>query len=86
MDLMNQPLNIRKVNIGTEENLKFANFGDYWDEEKMAKITCLLNEFQYLFPMKFSEMKGILGDLREMKIPLNPNVKPLRKRPYRLIL
>ena len=28
-DPMNQPLNIRKVNIRTKENPKFANVGDY---------------------------------------------------------
>ena len=44
----------------------------------MAKIMDLLHEFQDLFPTKFSEMKGILGDLGEMKIPLNPDVKPVR--------
>ena len=60
---MNHPLKIRKVNIGTEENPKFASVGDYWDEETMAKITDLLHEFQYLFPTKFSKMKGIVGDL-----------------------
>ena len=64
---MNQPLNIRKVNYGTEENPKFASVGDYWDEETMAKITDLLHEFQDLFSTKFLEMKGILGDLGEMK-------------------
>jgi hypothetical protein len=25
------PLNIKKVNIGTIENPKFASIGDYWD-------------------------------------------------------
>ena len=49
----------------------------------MAKTTDLLHEFQDLFPTKFYEMKGILGDLGEMKIPLNPDVKPVRQRPYR---
>ena len=29
-------------------------------------------------------MKGILGDLGEMKIPLKPDAKPVRKRLYRL--
>ena len=29
IDPMNQPLEIRKVNIGTEENPKFASIGDY---------------------------------------------------------
>ena len=77
-DPMTQPLNIKKVNNGTEENPKFANIGDYWDEETMEKITYLLHEFQDLFPTKFSEMKGILGDLGEMKIPLKPNSKPVR--------
>ena len=50
----------------------------------MAKIMDMLHEFQYLFPTKFYEMKGTLGDLGEMKIPLNPNAKPVRQRPYRL--
>ena len=67
MDPMNQPLKSRKVNIGIEENPKFASVGDYWDEETMTKIMNLLHEFQDLFSTKFSEMKGILGDLGEMK-------------------
>ena len=44
-DSMNQPLKIKKDNIGMDENPKFANVGDYWDEETMAKITDLLHEF-----------------------------------------
>ena len=79
MNLMNQPLKFLKVNIGTVENPKFVNVGDYWDEETMAKITDLLHEFQDLFPTKFFEMKGILGDLGEMNIPLNLNAKPVKK-------
>ena len=83
-DPMTQPLNIKKVNVGTEENLKFASVGDYWDEETMTKITDLLHEFQDMFPTKFSEMKGILGDLGEMKIPLKLDAKLVRQRPYHL--
>ena len=52
----------------------------------MEKITDLLHEFRDLFPMKFSEMKGILGDLGEMKISLKVDVKLVRQRPYRLNL
>jgi hypothetical protein len=29
-------------------------------------------------------MKGIAGELGEMKIPLKPNAKPVRQRPYKL--
>ena len=50
MNLMSQPLRIQKVNIGMEENPKFANVKDYWGEETMAKIMDLLHEFQDLFP------------------------------------
>ena len=78
MDPMNQPLKIKKVNIGTEDNPKFSSVEDYLDEEMMAKITDLLHEFQYLFPTMFSEMKGILGDLGEMKILLKPDAKVVR--------
>ena len=65
-----------------EENPKFASVGEYWDEENMAKITDLLHEFQDLFPTKFFQMKGILGDLGEMKIPLKHDAKQVRQIPY----
>jgi hypothetical protein len=37
-----------------------------------------------MFPTKFTEMKGILGDLGVMKIPLKPDAKPVKQHPYRL--
>ena len=45
----------------------------------MEKIKDLLYEFQDLFPTKFSEMKGILGDLVEMKILLKQNAMPVKQ-------
>ena len=51
---MSQPLRIRKVNIGLEENPKFDNVEDYWGEDTMAKIMDLLHEFQDLFSTRFS--------------------------------
>ena len=48
--------------------------------------TDLLHEFQDLFPTKFPEMKGILGDLGEINILLKPDAKPVRQRPYCLNL
>ena len=65
-----KPLKVKKVNIGSSENPKFTNIGDYWDDEIVSKITDPMHEFQDLFPTKFLEMKGIVGDLGEMKIPL----------------
>ena len=79
-----KPLKIKKVNIGSPENPMFANIGDYWDDETMGKITNLMHEFQDLFPTKFSEMKGIVGNLVEMKIALRSDAKPVKQRQYRL--
>jgi hypothetical protein len=72
-----QPINMRKVNIGTTENTKFAQIGDYWSDENVEKIAYLLCEYQDLFPTTFSKMKGIVGELCEMKIPLKPSAKPM---------
>jgi len=72
------------VNIGLEKEPKFAIIGYYWDEETISKVTELLHEYQELFPTTFSEMKGIIGDLGVMKIPLKLDVKPFKQRPYML--
>jgi hypothetical protein len=44
----------------------------------------LLREYSDLFPTIFTEMKGISGELGEMKMPLRPEARPIRQRPYRL--
>ena len=50
----------------------------------VSKVTQLLHEYQDLFLTKFSEMKGILADIGVIKIPLKPDAKPVKQRPYRL--
>jgi hypothetical protein len=37
-----------------------------------------------MFPITFTEMKIIARELGEMKIPLKPNARPIRKTPYKL--
>ena len=37
--------------------------GDYWDDFTVDKVAKLLCEYQDLFPMKFSYLKGVIGDL-----------------------
>ena len=63
---------------------KYATIGDYWDKEMVSKVTELLHEYQDVFPMKLSEMKGILGDIGVIKITLRADAKPVKQRPYRL--
>ena len=73
-------MKIKKLNIGSPKNPKLANIGDYWNEELVAKITDLLHEYQNLFPTNFSKIRGIVGDLGEMKIPLRLEAKPSEQR------
>jgi len=67
-----------------EEQLKFSNVRENWDDETVSKINELLREYQELFPTNFSEMKGIVGDLGVMKIPLKVDVRPCKQHPYRM--
>jgi hypothetical protein len=61
---------VNKFNIGIVENPKMGNIGDYWDEKTIESIIELLSKYIDLFPTTFTEMKGIAGDLGEMKILL----------------
>jgi hypothetical protein len=77
-------IKVNIVNIGTTENPKMANIGDYWDEQTIERTTELLHEYNDLFPTTFTEMKGIGGEIGEMKIPLKYDARSVRQRPYRL--
>ena len=79
-----EPIKIKKINTGTETEPKFASIGDYWDDETVGHIANLLHDYQDLFPTKFTEMKGIVGDLGVMRIPLKEDARPVKQRPYRL--
>jgi hypothetical protein len=78
LPFIGQLINIKKVNIGIEKTLKFANVGDYWDAATIDKITKLLHEYQDLFPTNFIDMKGIKGPMGEMRIPLKPDARPVK--------
>jgi hypothetical protein len=72
-------IKVKKVNIGIVENPKMASIGDYWDEQTIEIIIELLCKYNDLFPMTFTEMKGIVGEIGEMKIPLRSEVIPIRQ-------
>ena len=78
------PIKVNKVNIGTVENPKMTSIGDYWDEQTVERIIELLCKYNHMFPTTFTEMKGIAGELGEMKIYVKPEARPIRKRPYKL--
>jgi hypothetical protein len=78
------PIKVNKVNIGTTDNSKMASIGDYWDEQTVERITKLMCEYVDLFPTMFTEMKGIVEELGEMKIPLKHEARSIRHIPYRV--
>ena len=79
-----KPLKLWEVNIGTIEQPKLAKIGDYWDDDIVGKVAKLLTKYQDLFLTKFSELKGITGDLGVMHITLKPYARPVKRCPYRL--
>jgi hypothetical protein len=72
----------KKHIIDTKEAPKMAIIGDYWDNEMVTQVVYLLKEYEDLFPQRFSKMKGISRSLGAMKIQLQPNSKPVKRRPY----
>jgi len=60
------------VNIGIEAEPKFVNVEVYRDDATVDKVVELLRKYHDLFPTKFSDLKGIIGDLGAMKITLKP--------------
>jgi hypothetical protein len=70
----------------SEEHPKMASIVDYWDEQTMTEIQALLREYEDMFPKRFSKLKGIKGDLGEMRIDLKIDVNSIKHRPYHLNL
>ena len=60
------------------------NIRYYWDVATLDKVVELLREYQNIFPTKFLDLKGIIGNLGVMKITLKLDAKPVKQRPYRL--
>ena len=44
----------------------------------------LLKEFQDVFSRDYKYLKGFVHEMGEMKIDTKPNVRPVKKRPYKL--
>lgn len=72
------PMKMKQVNIGIEEESKYAMLGGYWDDATVEKVIELLREYQDLFAIKIPKLKGILGDLGMMKITLKLDANPVK--------
>ena len=81
---ISEKLKIKKVNIRSEASTKLTSIGDYQDDKTIGQVADLLQEYQDLLPTIFEDMKGILGDLGVMRIPLKEGANPVKQCPYRL--
>jgi len=77
-------MKLRKQNIGSEDKPKITLVGDCWDEQATKEIFDLLHKYQDLFPASVAELKGIKGNLGEMKIVLRPDARLVKHKPYKL--
>jgi hypothetical protein len=77
-------LKIKQLNIDTEDQPQLAFIGDYWDDVIVFEVVALFKEYANMFPQSFTKIKGIEGELSEMRIELKPKAKPIKKSSYRL--
>ena len=61
-----------------------ANIGDYWSEGQTTEIVNLLKEFQDVFARDYKYLRQLVHEMGEMKIDTKPDVRPKKKRPYKL--
>ena len=75
----------KEVNISNDDRPKIAKIGDYWSDQQTTEIVNLLTEFQDVFSRDYKDLKGLVQEMREMKIDTKPDVRPINKRPYKLV-
>ena len=74
----------REFDISNDDRPKIEKNGDYWSEAQTIEITNLLKEFQDVFARDYKDLKGLVHEMGEMKIDIKPDVRPIKKRPYKL--
>lgn len=78
------PLKLQKHNIGIDEKPKLASIGYFRDKQTTKEIFGLLREYEDLFPSLVAKLKGIKGDIGEMKNMLKLDAKLVNHQPYPL--
>ena len=76
----------KEVDISNDDRPKIAKIGDYWNEHQTTEIINLLREFQDVFARDYKDLKGLVQEMGEMKIDTKPDVRPVKKRTYKLAI
>ena len=78
---MDAKVKTKEFDISNDERPKMARISDCWSEEQMFEIVNLLKEFQDVFASDYKDLKGIVHEMGEMKIDINLDARPIKKRP-----
>ena len=74
----------KEVDISNDDWPKLEKIGDYWNEQQTIEIVNLLREFQDVFARDYKDLKGLVQEMGEMKIDTKPDVRLVKKIPYKL--
>ena len=81
---MDAKIKIKEINITIKGQPKISRIGDYWSDQQTIEIIDLLKEYQDVFARDYNDLKGLVEEMREMKIDLLLEASPIMKRPYKL--
>ena len=71
---MDAKVKTKEIDISNDNRPKMAKIGEYWSEEQTIEVFELLKEFQDVFARDCKELKGLVADMGEMKINIEPDV------------
>ena len=84
LEWLDAKVKTKEVDISNDDRPKLAKIGDYRNEQQTIEIVTLLKEFQDVFSRDYKDLKGLVHEMGEMKIDTKPDVRPIKKRPYKL--
>ena len=64
----------REFNISSDDQPKMAKIGYYWSDDQTTEIVNLLKEFWDVFARDYTDLKGLVHEMGEMKIDTKPDV------------
>ena len=73
-----------EVNLGTKEDPKPTFVSAWLDPITRSRIIEVLREFKDCFAWDYSELPGLDRQLVEHKLPIKPEVKPIKQKPRRM--
>ena len=75
---------LTKVNLGTPEEPKETRIGSFFTGKEQEALVNLLKEYVDVFAWSYQDMPGLDPSIVEHRIPLDPELKPLKQKLRRI--